>query len=99
VKLQAKRIYHTKTVCKSCLDVSKTRDAQKVEEFITTLEKSLPQPLCGKSRKKIRLLQGLQSMDQPCPTLARRKQICRLFEGHTETITPAIEEKRKVLIG
>ena len=44
-KLQAKRIYHTKTVWKPCLDVSKTPDGQKVEEFITTLEKCLPQPL------------------------------------------------------
>ncbi|CAH3186502.1 unnamed protein product, partial [Porites lobata] len=58
VKLQAQRIYHTKTVCKPCLGVSKTRDAQKVEEFITTLEKSLPQPLFGKSPRKIGLLQG-----------------------------------------
>ena len=32
-------------MCKPYLDASKTRDAQKVEEFITTLEKSLPQPL------------------------------------------------------
>ena len=54
-----------------------------------------PQPLCRKSRKKIGLLQGLQSKDQPCPTSARRKQICRLFEGHTETITPAMKKREK----
>ena len=52
VKLQAKRIYHAKTVCKPCLDVSKTRDAQKVEEFITTINLS-PSLSIGKVQERL----------------------------------------------
>ena len=33
------------------------------------------------------------------PNFGKKKKICRLFEGHIETINPAIEEKRKVFIG
>ena len=99
MKLQAKRIHHTKTVCKPCLDVSKTRDGQKVEEFITTLEKSLLQPLYRKSPRKIGLLQGYSPWISHVQLLQEEKQICRLFEARIETITPAIEEKRKALTG
>jgi len=42
VKLYAKKTYHIKTVGKPCLNVRKTCHAQKVEEFVTMLEKSLP---------------------------------------------------------
>ena len=86
-------------MCKPCLDASKTRDAQKVEEFITTLEKSLPQPLYWKSPRKIELLQGCSQWISHAKLRQEEKQICRLFEGHIETITAAIEEKRKALIG
>ena len=86
-------------MCKPCLDASKTRDAQKVEEFITTLEKSLPQPLYWKSPRQIGLLQGCSQWISHAQLRQEAKQICRLFGGHIETITPAIEEKRKVLIG
>ena len=86
-------------MCKPCLYASKTRDAQKVEEFITTLEKSLPQPLYWKSPRKIELLQGCSQWISHAQLRQEEKQIRRLFEGYIETITPAIEEKRKVLIG
>ena len=89
----------TQTVCKPCLGVSKTHDAHKVEEFITTLEKSLPQPLYWKRARKIGLLQGCSQWISHAQLRQEEKQICRLFEKHIETITPAIEEKRKVLIG
>ena len=86
-------------MCKPCLDASKTRDAQKVEEFITTLEKSLPQPLYWKSPRKIEFLQGCSQWISHAKLRQEEKQICRLFEGHIETITAAIEEKGKALIG
>jgi len=95
VKLQAQRIYNTKTVCKPCLDVSKTSDAKKVVEFITTLEKSLPQPLYGKSPRKIGLLQGCSPWFSHVQLRQEEQQSCRLFEAHRETITPAIERKEK----
>ncbi|CAH3163795.1 unnamed protein product [Porites lobata] len=75
-----KRIYHTKTMCKPCLDASKTRDAQKVEEFITTLEKSLPQPLYWKSPRKIELLQGCSQWISHAKLRQEEKQICRLSQ-------------------
>ena len=51
----------TQRLCENHALTSARLDGQKVEEFITTLEKSLPQPLYWKSPKKIGLLQGCGS--------------------------------------
>ena len=48
----------TQRLCENHALTSARLDGQKVEEFITTLEKSLPQPLYWKSPRKIGLLQG-----------------------------------------
>ena len=42
----------------------------------------------------------MESMEQPSLTSAKKKnKSADWFEAHTETVTQAIEEKRKVLIG
>ena len=60
-------------------------------------EISPPASLREKSKKDWITL-GIQSIDQPCPTSARRKTNLQTVRGaHRDN--PAIEEKRKVLTG
>ena len=47
VKLQSKKTHHIKTVSKPCMNVRKTPHAQKLERFVTMLERSLPDFLVG----------------------------------------------------
>ena len=71
-KLQAKRIYHTKTVWKPCLDVSKTRWTESGGVHNYAWEISPPASLLEKSKKDW-ITSGMRFMDQPCPTSVRRK--------------------------
>ena len=79
-KLQAKRIYHTKTVWKPCLDVSKTRWTESGGVHNYAWEISPPASLLEKSKKDW-ITSGMQSMDQPCQTSARRKTNLQTVRG------------------
>ena len=87
----------TQRLCENHALTSARLGGQKVEEFITTLEKSLPQPLYWKSPRQIELLQGLQSMDQPCPTSARSKTNLQTVRGACRDNNSSNRRKEKMV--
>ena len=63
---------------------------------LTTLKKSLPQPLYGKSPRKIGLLQGCSQWISHAYPRQEEKQIWSLFEAHIETIQQYRRKEKRV---
>lgn len=97
VKIQVKRMYHTKTEGKPCFDTSKTCEEQKVVEFITTLKKSLPGPSDGNAWDRWEYFRDAVH-STAISTFGKKNKSADWFEAHAEIMTPAVEEKRKAMI-
>ena len=70
-----------------------------MEEFITTLEKSLPSLSIGNVQERLDYFRDAVHGAAKSNFGKKKNKSADWFEAHTETITPAMEGKRKVSTG
>ena len=98
VKLQAKKMHHTRKEGRSRINTSNTRDKEKVEEFVRVLDESLPGSPGASARERWEYFRD--SVYNAAVTTFGKKtsKSADWFKAHSEEMLPVIEEKRKALV-
>ena len=97
VKLQTKRLYQKKKVGRPHIDISKTRNQRKVEEFAQALEETLPGPADANAPKGWEHFKNADYNTALSTFGKKTKKMADWFEAHSEELMPAIEDMRRAL--
>ena len=97
IKLRTKRLYHTKKEGIPHIDISKTCNQRKVEEFAQTLEETLPGPVDANAPERWEHFKNAVYNTVLSTFGKKTKKTADWFEAHLEELMPAIEDKRRSL--
>ena len=97
VKLRVKRLHHTRKEGRPPIDISKTRDQRKVEEFVQVLEDSLPGPPTANAQDRWEHSRDAVYNAAMSTFGKKTSKSADWFEAHSEEMTPVIEAKRNAL--
>ena len=98
VKLRMKSLHRTRKEGRPRINISKTRDHRKVEEFAQVLEDSLPGPSTANAQDRWKHFRDAV-YNTAMPTFGKKtSKSADWFEAHSEEMTPVIEAKRNALI-
>ena len=88
-------MYHTKK--EVSIDISKTRDQRKVEEFAQALEETVPGPADANAPERWEHVKNAVYNIALSTFGKKTKKTADWFKAHSEELMPAIEEKRRAL--
>ena len=79
------------------IDISKTHDQRKVEEFAQALEETLPGPADANAPERWEHFKNTVYNTALSTFGKKTKKTADWFEAHSEELMPAIKEKRRAL--
>ena len=97
VKLCEKSLHRTRKEGRHRIDISKTRDQRKVEEFAQVLEDSLPGPPTANAQDRWKHFRDAVYNAAMSTFGKKTSKSADWFEAHSEEMTPVIEAKRNAL--
>ena len=97
VKLRAKSLHRTRKEGRPRIDISKTRDHRKVEEFAQVLEDSLPGPPTANAQDRWKHFRDAVYNAAMSTFGKKTSKSADWFEAHSEEMTPVTEAKRNAL--
>ncbi|XP_069157011.1 craniofacial development protein 2-like [Procambarus clarkii] len=97
VNFQPRKIHRTKEG-RPRINVNKTRDLHKVEEFPAALVNAPPRPPCDIASERWSHLRGTIFNTAMSTFGKRQNKSAGWFEASTEELLPLVEEKRRTLI-
>ena len=91
------RVHRTRKEGRPRIDISKTRDQRKVEEFAQVLEDSLPGPPTANAQDRWEHFRDAVYNAAMSTFGKKTSKSADWFEAHSEEMTPVIEAKRNAL--
>ena len=97
VKLRAKSLHGTRKEGRPHIDINKTRDQRKVEEFAQVLEDSFPGPPTANAQDRWKHFRDAVYNAAMSTFGKKTSKSADWFEGHSEEMAPVIEANRNAL--